>query len=235
MRVALDSMAKDFRNAGFLIDGAAVDPDVGTLTSITIQSRAGAVGIVSPAGIPDTAGGDFVLSDAEQGSHFPVGTYVGAFTPMSRSSFVGGGACKVVAQNAGDKRLIKLKQSDGISDIVINTFKTDGQTALILVPLASAAVTPAQTIKSVVYDFGTEVINSKTVSFLRRTEAGNARFLARGITGTFEPKKTTMADGSLSVNRVMVTLEGETDQLSNDAIGSQKTRSLRTVFNLRNI
>lgn len=234
MRVALDTMSKDFRNAGFLIDDDPIE--LVSAQEIIIRTRAGAVGIVSPAGIPPAEDGAFILSDAEQGRYFPLGTYVGVFSPMVRNAYVGGIACKVVGPDppVADKRLIVLQDKDN-NPININAFETSGQTALMLVPLENGTVPTANTIKSITYTFDEETINGKVVKFLRRTENGSSRFLARGVSGSFEPKTTKMADGNFVINRVQVRMTGETVEMSKDAIGSQKTRTLDTVFTLRNI
>jgi prepilin-type N-terminal cleavage/methylation domain-containing protein len=231
LRVALEGIAKDFRNAGFLCANPIVfngaEPN-----KIVINTRAGRVGIVNPAGIPAAPTGDFTLSDVEQGNTFPPGTFVGIFSPLAPDNYLNGQTYRVDTQNAGDKRLITLIKSGGspLLDADIDAFRDVSQ-PLVLLPIASAAVPVANTIRTITYEF-----DAANKALKRSVDGGATQYLARGVVGSFEPKNTTMADGSTPINRVIVNLTGETKQVGvDDAIGSVKTKTIRTVFTLRNI
>ena len=232
LRVALEGMAKDFRNAGFLTPGDPVDAVVGPTNTITIRTRAGRVGIVNPAGIPAAPTGNFTLSDVEQGSSFPAGTFVGIFSPLATNNYLNGQTYLVDTQNAGDKRLITLIKSNGDPLLAadIDAFRDVSQ-PLVLLPIASAAVPVADTIRTITYEF--DAANKA----LKRSVAGSAtQVLARGVDGTFDRKTTTMADGTTAINRVIINMTGKTRQVgADDAIGSVKSKTIRTVFTLRNI
>lgn len=232
LRVALEGMAKDFRNAGFITPGDPVDAVVGPTNAITIRTRAGRIGIVSPAGIPAAPTGNFTLSDVEQGSSFPPGTFVGIFSPLAPNSYLNGQTYKVDSQNAGDKKLITLIKSTGNPLLAadIDAFLAVGQ-PLMLLPIPNAGYLAADTIRTITYEF------DGANKVLKRSVAGSGtQYLARGVDGTFDRKTTTMADGSTAINRVIVNMTGETNQVgANDAIGSAKTKTIRTVFTLRNI
>ncbi len=164
MRVALERMTKDFRNAGFLIAGASItsagyileSPPVvndvvidASVNSVTVNTRAvsGAFGRV--ASIPTATSNSIVtpplpsesfsLIYQDQFRNFPTGSYAAVIEPVSGDPI--GDIYYVMSSSPG---LVKLGNKDTHGALAdVGAFAVS-QAGLILLPVPSASV---QTIK----------------------------------------------------------------------------------------
>lgn len=244
LRMALERMAKDFRNAGFLYDNnPVIGYDAGTkvsTTSITIRSLAVSAGYAVTDVPPATPADPFTLRHPEQFQNFaddnygaPPHKYVVVIEPVNRT-VVGGDIYRVgAASSAGVKLVDKTTGSDLAG---VGLFNDPGFLAgLVLLPVPSANLADInRTITYAHVDTNGDGIND-TVT--RQVNGGAPQNFVRNVTGVRFEVNEVIDGADVYVDRVEIELTGETKATSTggDAIGSVKSKSMRTVVALRNV
>ncbi len=233
MRVVLERMAKDFRNAGFLFTGNPVTgydattkiADAST-QPVTINTRAvsGIFGRV--AAVPtDTSVGSATTANAfslvypEQFRHFPAGAYAAVVEPVSGVPI--GDVYYVMDSSSG---LVKLGDKTSHNELASVGAFTGAPAGLVL--LRAPTVDLADLDRTITYSLDGDTL-------VRQVDGGAEQYLSNGINDlTF----TVEEDGDGDVHKVLIQMTGETVEASkNDVAGSSKTKQMSITVTLRNI
>jgi len=226
MRLALNRMTQDLLLAGFLViddpiifEGAPSGTPPSDPSDFTIRTRI--VGnYFGRVAVDAAAGADLVLGDADTGTvseldmamdrHFPNGSKVRLFDPLSTNELVPNGVYTVTNADPDDG-IIRINYPNAVS----------GET--LIVKVRDNATPPMQTIRY--------RVNSGA---LERVVNGDTQILARDIEGgNFSYEWTTSSPQR--IRRVDILLRGRTQALKNDAISGAKERDVRTSVTLRNV
>jgi prepilin-type N-terminal cleavage/methylation domain-containing protein len=259
MRVTLERLSKDFRNAGFLFAGAPISSagyPVNTtvsetvvidasVNSITINTRAvsGVFGRVDT--IPASTAGSFTLIYPEQASNFPVGSYAAVVEPVNGVSI---GDVYYVMNSITTSGTGFVKLGDKSSHNELTSAESDAFASspaglvLLRVPSSSiatilAAADPVDATltalnRTITYAHADTDGDGTADTLTRQVDGGNVSFLARGIS---ELTFTVEEDGDGDVSKVSIDLVGESIALGSDTVSSTKTQRSRITVSLRNV
>jgi len=239
MRVVLERMAKDFRNAGFLFagnpvtgytDNAGVNDETVTVDAsaqpLTINTRAvsGIFGRVAAVPTTTTAGSAttanaFSLVYPEQSRHFPAGAYAAVVEPVSGVPI--GDVYYVMSSSSG---LVKLGDKTSHNELASVGAFTGAPAGLVL--LRAPTVNLADLDRTITYSLDDNTL-------VRQVDGGAEQYLANGINDlTF----TVEEDGDGDVRKVLIQMTGETVEASkNNVVGTAKTKQMSITVSLRNI
>jgi prepilin-type N-terminal cleavage/methylation domain-containing protein len=245
LRLALETIAQDFRVAGFLRTGDAIsgyslsvgDPTVSdpidtlVINTRTVSGRYGRIE-TPPA---DAGAFQFVLYDELQVDSFHVNDFVAIVQPVTGEVL----NSKIYKVSATDRtaRTVTLKNTDN-SAVPDNTDRlnlrgTITGNVLLVAPIGASA--PSDINRTITYSWVDADDNLAGKDTLVRIIDGKTQFLARNVSFLqFIVKED--ADGD--PHKVTIEIEGKTDDQTgavNDPVGSQKSKRLRTVVSLRNV
>jgi len=253
MRVVLERMTKDFRNAGFLSTDSPVESTgylVNTtpnetvvvdasVNSITINTRAvsGIFGRIDV--VPDLPSESFTLIYPEQFRNFPSGSYATVVEPVSGNPFTGD-IYYVMSSSSGLVKLGDKVSQNELTPAEVGAFKgAPAGLVLLRVPtvdvpavIADPATITAALDRTITYRHEDTDGDGSADTLTRQVDGGNVSYMARGIsTVTF----TLEEDGDGDVNKVTIDLVGVSVAAGNEAIGSAKTQRSRITVSLRNV
>lgn len=250
MRVVMERITKDFRNAGFLIAGNPVvgypDPNPGTANPpdqriiefsptageeliINTRSVSGIFGRVATA--PGGPGDSFTLIYPAQSTHFPVGSYAAVIEPVSglpvffSSSRIPAGIYQVRTPDIAGT--VKLGTTNGMDDLNADEVGVFTERAAGLVLVRAPSTDPADLNREIRYWLENGVLK-------RQIDNGNTQSLT--LEGSISDLKFIIeedADGD--VHKVSIELEGQSVEAGKDIVGSAKSRRMRAVVSLRNL
>ena len=261
MRVALERVTKDFRNAGFLFAGApitsggypvnttpsetvTVDASVNPLT-INTKAVSGVFGRV--AEVPTSTADTFDLVYPAQSRNFPVDSYAAVVEPVNGlllgDNSVPGNVYRVIASNSAGT--VQLGKHDGnpLDSIAPFSGAVSGP-VLLRVPNADVpAIVAAGSVPDA--NAAAEAALNRTITFshadtdgdgnadtlTRQVDGGSVSYLARGIS---DLTFTIQEDGDGDASMVTINLVGESIGLGDDAISSEKIKRSRITVTLRN-
>jgi prepilin-type N-terminal cleavage/methylation domain-containing protein len=247
LRLSIERITKDIRNAGFLVPSntAITGYNAATLdsSSLVITSRSAVSGRFGS--LTDYAGGsgadEYTLLYEDQVRFFRPGDFVAFLHPLS-GNVLGGAYFKVSATDIPNKT-VTIKTSGG-SDLsatqkeAVNATFNEPNNLLLLAP--DPSVLPASYTQT---DLNNNMIRTITYALENGTltrvvspplePGGNTKqYLARNIS---DLRFLVEEDADGDVFKVTIEVEGETGQVSSDAVGSAKSKRYRTVVSLRNI
>jgi len=244
LRLALDRVTQDFRVAGFLTAGPAIsgytlsgatpnivsDPtDTLVINTRTIAGRYGRIE-TPPA---DTGAFQFVLHDEKQVDSFQVNDFVAVVQPVE-GGVVNSKIYKVSTKDRAT-RTVTLLNTDGsaIPDAPHADNERDNLSDTITgnILLVAPDAIPANLNRTITYSHE-DTDGDGTKDTLTRTIGGNKQFLASKVS-TVQFIVTEDADGD--PHKVTILIEGQTINVGNDSVSSQKTKRMRTVVSLRNV
>lgn len=244
LRLAIDRITKDLRNAGFLITGSAVSGYNATTldsSSLVINTRSAVSGHFGS--VTGVVGDDYALSD-DQVNFFDAGDYVAFVHPLT-GDVRGGDYFEVCATNVASMEVTIKSVCTGSGTSLTSAQKDAVKSSagepnylLLLAPDPSVLPSPvtqaalnANIIRTITYALEGDALTREVAPSL--VPGGNTKqFLARNITDLrFLINEDTDGDPFM----VTIEIEGETGKAGNDAVGSEKTRRLRSVVSLRNI
>jgi prepilin-type N-terminal cleavage/methylation domain-containing protein len=258
MRVVLERMSKDFRNAGFLYNAGSpvtsagypvntvvdetvvVDASVNPL-SINTRAVSGVFGRI--AAIPATPADSFTLIYPEQFINFPVGAYAAVAEPVNGTLLGDATANPGVPLNiyrvlSSSSGLVRLGNLDGSSLSTVAPF-SGAVAGLVLLRAPDAAATAANAAavdaalnRTVTYGHVDTNGDGVADTLTRQIDAGSVSYMANGISGV---NFTIQEDADGDVTRVTIELVGETVETGQDAVGRAKTKRMSTMISLRNI
>ena len=217
LRLAMNRLTQDLLTAGFLTgttdaiifeSGTEKDPVDFTIQTVAVGSGFGRVESASDPKL--------TLTQPSMVNSFPNGSTVRLFEPVSATELVPGVVHTV--SNAG--------VLPGVLEI--SNFPGGG--------------VPAETIIVRVRDAGQPVLQSIRYRLLDSDGDGTADALVRIVNGAtqFLARNISSVNFAYStpggrINRVDITLAGQTDAVGTDAISSAKTKVLRTSVKIRNV
>lgn len=210
LRLATNRMTDDLLTAGFLI--GTEEPIINqSTTAFTIQTRSvsNSFGIVESTSSPDV-----ILTDTDMIDNFPDGAKIRFINPITAE--VIGGTRTVVGVNTGAKT---LTLAAAFADI---------EAEMVIVRVKDDSVNQIQTIRYQLIDSDGDTLNDT----LTRTVNADVQQLARGISAVAFDYETT---SSGKVNKINISLTGQTQDRGNDILTETKTRSLTTSVTLRNV
>ena len=223
LRLALNRLSMDLLTAGFLIgDDDPIIFESGTTNDaeeFTIRTRAVGSGFAritegTECGTISPTSTQLPLSRAEMVDNFPNGSKVRVFESITAAELEG----VVYSVTATGACTLTITPSVGVTipeEAVVVRIKDDTQPAL-------------QTIRYQLIDEDGDG-NKDT---LTRTVNGATQLLARNVSDVDFAYEYS---GSGRVNKINITLTGQTEAIGSDAVGSQKTRTLQTSVTLRNV
>lgn len=218
LRLALNRMTQDLLTAGFLTGTSApvffegdVNPD--DPDDFTIRTRSVGSGFARVVGSSTGVGSTVLtLSQAAMVGNFPPNCKVRLFEPISAKEVVADSVYEVT--------------TTGTNTLTIDADVTVPDEAVVI-RIKDGAQPAMQTIRYQMLDGD----GDGTPDSLVRVVNGETQYLARNLSRVnFAYEYST----SGRVNKVNVTLEGETEALGNDVVTGQKTRELQTSVTLRN-
>lgn len=216
LRLALNRMSMDLLSAGFLIgDNDPIIFESGTTddpVDFTIRTRAVGNGFARVESATATV---LTLSQPAMVDNFPNGSQVRIFESVTATEVEG--VVYTVTQGPGSDQLT-ISPAAGVTipeEAVVVRIKDNTQPSL-------------QAIRYQLSDEDGDGVNDT----LTRTVNGATQFLARNVSNVNFGYEYS---GTGRVNKIDVTLTGQTEAVGSDAVGSQKTRVLQTSVNLRNV
>lgn len=239
LRVAMERLTKDFRNAGFMYQ---TDPDTGdtavsgyvndlttpseivqvdaSVQPIIINTRAvsGRFGRVEQITTLDSTRVNVDLLYGMQAGYFRAGDYVAIAEPVN-GTILGSGIYQVDSTGAGK---IVIPESD------ITVF--DSSDAGLLVYLAPSTNT-ADLDRTITYRHEDTDGDGNADTLTRQIDGGGHQMLARNISSAIF---TLEEDDDGDVAKVTIALGGETVAASQEIVGRAKTKTMTAVASLRN-
>ena len=248
LRLAMDRITRDIRNAGFLVAGNAISGyNSSTLSSssLVLTSRSaisGRFGRITAYADPDTPGdNDYTLLYEDHVTFFRPGDFVAIVHPLS-GNVVGDAYFKVSATDKVNKK-VTLTAANGSDLTAVQKEAMDAtfnapNNLLLAAPNPSVLPSPytqadlnSNMMRTITYALEDGALTRDVVPSLM-TGGPTKQFLARNISD-LQFIVTEDADGD--VVSVTVEIEGATRQVSQDTIGSAKSKRYRSVVSLRNI
>lgn len=245
LRLSIDRITKDLRNAGFLIIGNAVSGYNATTldsSSLVINTRSAVSGHFGS--ITDVVGDDYTLLHDDQVNFFGAGDSVAIVHPLT-GDVRGGDYFEVCATNVPSKKVTIKSVCTGSGTSLTSAQKDAVKSAagepnylLLLAPDPSVLPSPvtqaalnASIIRTITYALEGDALTREVAPAL--VPGGiTKQFLARNIT---DLRFLVNEDSDGDPFMVTIEIEGETGKAGNDAVGSAKTRRHRSVVSLRNI
>lgn len=225
LRLASERMTQDLLMAGFLVSGAPIVFESGTLddpADLTLRTRSlfGGFGRVASATNASSTS-VLTLSNTNMLSFFPVGAFVRLFNPVemseldpydeSDSTLAQQHVYQVIAGPAG---VVSINHGGVLSGVPISDLDE-----AILIRVRDNLQPPLQSIRYRIVD-----------GHLQRTiNATTAQILSRGVNSLQFSYDHSVASGQ--VNKVDFTLQGQTEEFK----GVTKTRQLQSSVTLRNV
>lgn len=247
LRLSIDRITKDIRNAGFLVSGNPISGYNSTTldsSSLVITTRSAVSGrfgnITTYAG---AGSDDYTLLHEDQVRFFKPGGFVAIIHPLS-GDVLGGGYFEVCGTDVLTKK-ITIKASCSLSNSLSPPQKeavkaTFNEPNNLLLHAQNPSVLPSpytQTdlndnmLRTITYALEDGTLTREVSPSL--VPGGNTKqYLARNLS---DLRFLVAEDADGDVFRVTIEVEGETRKVSNDAIGSAKSKRYRTVVSLRNI
>jgi prepilin-type N-terminal cleavage/methylation domain-containing protein len=239
MRVVLERMSKDFRNAGFLstlnpvtgytdvsttpnetvvVDASSQPLTINTRAVSGVFGRVSAVPTTTAVGAANTTNA-FSLVYPEQFRHFPSGAYAAVVEPVSGVPI--GDVYYVMSSSSG---LVKLGDKTSHNELAGVGAFTGAPAGLVL--LRAPTVNLSDLDRTITYELDGDTL-------IRRVDGGTEQYLANGLSDlTF----TVEEDDDGDVHKVLIQMTGETVEASkNDVAGSAKTKQMSITVSLRNI
>ena len=247
LRLAIDRITKDIRNAGFLVTGNSISGyDAGTLesSSLVITTRSAVSGHFGR--ITEYANSwtdDYTLLYENQIRFFKPGAYVAVVHPLT-GNVLGDGYFEVCTTNAATRKVTVMVDCD--SNTTLTSAQKEAMDASfnapenLLLPAPNPSILPspytqadldANMIRTITYALEGDALTREIVPPM---EPGGTtkQYLARNIS---DLRFIVSEDADGDVFRVIIEVAGETGAAGKDAIGSAKTKRYRTVVSLRNI
>jgi prepilin-type N-terminal cleavage/methylation domain-containing protein len=240
LRLALNRMTKDFRTAGFLTTGDAIsgytlsagDPTVSDPTDslvINTLTISGCYGRIETPPTNTSAPFQFVLHDALQVDSFNIGNFVAIVQPVE-GTVINNKIYKVELKDR-TARTLTLENTDG-SAVASSEWTAFSGTITGNVILVAPTDVVADINRTITYSHADTDSDGTADALTRQIDAGNTQFLARNVSAL---QFVVEEDVDGDPHKVTIEINGQTVASGHDIVGSQKTKSMRTVVSLRNI
>lgn len=247
LRLAIDRITKDLRNAGFLVSGNAISGYNSTTldsSSLVITTRSAVSGrFGSITAYADAGSDDYTLLYEDQVRFFKPGDFVAILHPLS-GNVLGGDYFEVCGTDVITKK-ITIKASCSPSNPLSSAQKeavnaTFNEPNNLLLHAQNPSVLPSPYTQADLNDNMLRTITyaledgtlTRDVSPSLVLGGNTKQYLARNLS---DLRFLVAEDADGDVFRVTIEVEGETRKVSNDAVGSAKSKRYRTVVSLRNI